>query len=83
MRADPSLCFLAKVGLPNNLNDSTAGEPTDPDDRQVVFFVLINEKETGISILWTVYLVLQSLCLCNMDTSNSVAVVPLKQIGST
>ena len=42
MRADPSLCFLAKVGLPNNLNDSAAGEPTDPDDRQVVFFVLIN-----------------------------------------
>ena len=33
MRADPSLCFLSKVGLPNNLNDSTAGDATDPDDR--------------------------------------------------
>ena len=36
MRADPTLCFLSKVGLPNNMNDSTAGEPTDPDDRQVL-----------------------------------------------
>ncbi|KAL9976050.1 hypothetical protein ACROYT_G013284 [Oculina patagonica] len=33
MRADPSLCFLSKVGLPNNMNDSIGGEATDPDDR--------------------------------------------------
>ena len=33
MRADPSLCFLSKVGLPSNMNDSIAGEATDPDDR--------------------------------------------------
>lgn len=35
MRADPCLCFVSKVGLPTDMNDSTAGEPTDPDDRQV------------------------------------------------
>lgn len=33
IRSDPSLCFLSRVGLPNDMNDSTAGEPTDPDDR--------------------------------------------------
>lgn len=33
MRADPSLCFLLRVGLPNNMNESMTGEPTDPDDR--------------------------------------------------
>ena len=36
IRSDPSLCFLSRVGLPNDMNDSTAGEPTDPDDRSVV-----------------------------------------------
>lgn len=35
MRADPSLCFLSRVGLPNNMNESMTGEPTDPDDRWV------------------------------------------------
>ena len=35
IRSDPRLCFLSRVGLPNDMNDSTAGEPTDPDDRSV------------------------------------------------
>ena len=39
MRADPSLCFLSKVGLPSNMNDSIAGEATDPDDRWGYFQV--------------------------------------------
>ena len=33
MQADPKLCFLSKVGLPNNMSDSNVGEATDPDDR--------------------------------------------------
>lgn len=48
IRSDPCLCFLSRVGLPNDMNDSTAGEPTDPDDRLV--HIVLAKSETIIVV---------------------------------
>lgn len=51
MRADPSLCFLSKVGPPNNMNDSTAGDPTDPDDRQVLSILVLTKIQLHTTLI--------------------------------
>lgn len=54
MRADPTLCFLSRVGLSRDMNDSTVGEPTDPDDRQGFFCMHVSksQQEATISFNW-------------------------------